>query len=332
MAMDAMGNLPQQGTRRGRLTRARRSPVLAILLVAPFLGEVTSTATPPLDLLLPWNLALMAALYGCGALICRELVRRHRLGLLGLCLLGAAYAVYEEALVDRFWFDPEFQEAVGVGAYGRVWHTNLLLAVHLTAFHVAVSICSSILLVERLFPAYRERAWTGRRGLTFAGLALAAVVPITSSDFARVPAGQLLAAGGLGILLVWGAFRARRPAGRPDRRPRRRRPVILGLIAFTCTATHFTLVYALPSTGIAWPIGVVCALAPIAAGILLIRRLTAGGGAQGPDGLAVVTGILAFFILLDAAVGLGGRYDLTVGAVGLALGLWWLHRRERRQP
>jgi hypothetical protein len=58
--------------------------------------------------------------------------------------------------------------------------------------------------------------------------------------------------------------------------------------------------------------------------------MTAGGGAQGPDGLRVVTGILAFFILLDALVGLGGRYDLTVGALATALALWWLHRRGRR--
>jgi hypothetical protein len=165
------GEVPHQGNRRGRLSRVLRSPALAILLLAPFLGEVSSTATPPLDLLLPWNLALMMALYGSGALICRELVRRHRLGLLGLCLLGAAYAVYEEALVDRFWFDQHFQQEVGVGAYGRVWQTNLLIASHLTAFHVAVSICSSILLVERMFPAYRERAWAGRRGLTFAAIA-----------------------------------------------------------------------------------------------------------------------------------------------------------------
>lgn len=197
---------PRQGDDRGRLTRLLRSPAFAILLVAPFLGEVMSTATSPLDLILPWNLVLMAALYGSGALICRELVRRYRLGLLGLCLFGAAYAVYEEALVDRFWFDPRFWDDVGVGSYSQVWHTNLLIASHLTAFHVAVSICSSIVLVERLFPAYRERAWAGRRGLTFAAFALAAVVPITYGDFARVPAGPMLAAAGLCVLLVVGAF------------------------------------------------------------------------------------------------------------------------------
>lgn len=39
-----------------------RSPVLLILALAPLLGECTSGATPPLDLLLSCNLALFVVL------------------------------------------------------------------------------------------------------------------------------------------------------------------------------------------------------------------------------------------------------------------------------
>ena len=81
--------------------------------------------------------------------------------------------------------------------------------------------------------------------------------------------------------------------------------------AFAATGTHFVLTYALPTTGVPWPAGIVLALAPIAAGALVIRRLTG----PGPGGLAVVTGVLGFFVLLDAAIGLGGRYDFTAGGV-----------------
>ncbi|MGC5010375.1 hypothetical protein ACLQ2R_06380 [Streptosporangium sp. DT93] len=55
-------------------------PVIALLLLAPYLGEVLSTATSPLDLLLPWKLAMFAALYGSGTLLCRELAYRWGLG------------------------------------------------------------------------------------------------------------------------------------------------------------------------------------------------------------------------------------------------------------
>lgn len=316
-------------------TPARWHPAVAVLLVAPFFGETLSTATPPLDLILPWRLPVVVALYGCGVLLCREITHRFRLGLPGLCLLAAAYAVYEEALVDRFWFDPRYWADVGIGAYSEVWHTNLLIAAHLTVFHVAVSVCSSVVVVEWLFPAYRNRPWTGRLGLTIAGLALLSVLPLTYADFIRVPPVRMLAATGLCALLVACAFGAPRLRRWPRLRyrpgPAAREPCrrLLGLVAFTGTATHFILVYVIASTDVAWPIGTAVALAPVAVAVPLIRRMTVGGGAYGRDGLWVVTGILVFFLFLDALVGLGGRYDLAAAAVASAVALWRLHRLPR---
>ncbi len=312
---------------RGRTVRAWR-PAVVILLVAPFFGETLSGATPPLELLQPWNLALMAALYGSGALICREVARRFGLGLLGLCLLGAAYGVYEEALLDRYWFYPQFWNETGVGSYSRFWHTNLLLAVHLTIFHTAISIGSSVLVVERLFPTYRDRDWVGRRGLVGAGVTLLLVVPVL---YGRPPADPgplvLVAAAGLGALLVAAAFavpRLSRRACDPGRRRRRG----LGVVAFAATSGHFVLVYALPATGMSWPAGIAVALFPVVVGVVVVHRF-AVGGAHGVDGLRVVTGMVFFFVLLDVAVGLGGRYDLIAGALATAFLLARLRARSR---
>ena len=105
-----------------RLRQVITSPVLLVLLVAPFFGEGLSGSTPPLDLLLPWNLAFMAALYGCGALVCRDLAHRCGLGFSGLVVLGVAYAAWEEALVDQYWFFPDFWSDSGVGDYSGVAH------------------------------------------------------------------------------------------------------------------------------------------------------------------------------------------------------------------
>lgn len=312
---------------RALVRRFFRRPAVAVLLLAPFLGEVLSTSTPPLDLLVPWILVLQVALYGCGALLCRELARRSRLGLPGLLLLAAAYGVWEEAFITGFWFDAGYQDKVGIGAYGRVWHTNLLVATHLTAFHVAVGIGSSVLLVERMFPAHRDRPWAGPRGLASAAVALAVLVPFLYGTALRGPTGPLLAAGAVGLALVGAAYLMPRRAGRP--RPARVRSRFAGTIAFVSTGTHFVLVYALPSTGVPWPAGIALTLAPLAVAAVLLRRRTATGDAYGPAGLRIVTGILSFFIVLAAVVGLGGRYDLTAGAVATAL---VLRRLARRSP
>ncbi|GAA0929278.1 hypothetical protein GCM10009554_11520 [Kribbella koreensis] len=300
----------------GRVARVVKAPALAILLIAPFFGETFSTATAPLDLLLPWRLPIVVGLYGCGALICREIARRHRFGLLGLCLLGAAYGVYEEGLIDRFWFDPTFWTDTKVGDYSEVWHTNLLLATHLTAFHTAISICASILVVERLFPSHRDRAWAGRRGLPVAAVAFLILVPLGSADFYVPPIPVLIAAGALCALLVVCAFLVpRRP---PSAEAARRRG--LAWIAFFAATTHFVLVYAIPSTNLPWPIGTLISLLPIAIAILLVRRY-ASGGLHGRDANRVLTGMIAFFLLFDVVIGLGGRYDLSLGAIATAFAL-----------
>jgi hypothetical protein len=74
------------------------------------------------------------------------------------------------------------------------------------------------------------------------------------------------------------------------------------------------------------PIGVALTLVPVAVGILLVRR-QATGGLDGPDALRVVTGIVTFFLLLNIFFGLGGRYDMTIAALGVGFLLWRLQRR-----
>ncbi|MEU8819974.1 hypothetical protein [Actinoplanes sp. NPDC048796] len=311
-------------SRPGLVRRAVTSPVLLVLFTAPFFGEGLSGSSPPFELLLPWNLAFMVALYGCGALICREVAHRFGLGFAGLVLLGAAYGVWEEALVDRYWFLPQFWQDSGIGAYSVVWHTNVLLAGHLTVFHTAISICSPVLVVEWLVPRARDRPWTGRPGLVAAGLVLA-VTPVVYGEFdQRPPALVLAAAAALLVALVTAAFlvgRRRHPALSPPCRPRRG----LGLLAFTGAGAHWVLTYTVPSTGLSWPLGVALSLLPVAIGLFLIPRL-AVTGPYGTDGIRVVAGLLTFFVLLDLLVALLGRYDMILSAVLTV----WLTRRLSR--
>lgn len=312
-----------------RVRRVTTHPALLVLLVAPWFGEALSGSTPPLDLLLPWNLAFMAALYGCGALVCREVAHRCGLGFPGLVLLGVAYAIWEEALVDRYWFFPTFWQDSGVGGYSVVGHTNVLLAVHLTAFHTAISIGCSVVLVERWAPAWRHRPWTNRPGLIAAGVVLIATLPLYGEFDRHPPVPVLVAAAALLVLAVVGAFVVgrRRPPGpvRTGTPPRRG----LGVVAFLAILAHWIATYGIAETSTPWPLGVLLAVVPIVVGVVAVRALTVTDP-LGPDGLRVVVGLVAFFAALDLFVGLGGRYDLALGGLLTVIGVHRLGRRARR--
>lgn len=307
-----------------RLARLRH-PVPVVLVLAPVLGEWLSAASAPLDLLWPPSLVLLVSLYGCGALLCREIAHRCGLGLRGLCVLAAAYAVFEEALVDRFWFHPRPSSEGGLGHYSEVWHTNVLLATNLTIFHIAVSIVSTIVLVELVFPEHRHETWVGRRGLWVTGVVFLVLPPMTFGEYSLDPMPQLLAAAALMALLVVVALRM---PGRPSLwdstaslLPARRG---VAPVAFLAAATNL-LMMGLSDTDTPWPLALVAVLSPVALAFLSLR-MRVSGPVFGRDGLRVVSGILVFYILFSASIGLAGRVDGTVGALAVGVLLWRLRR------
>lgn len=307
-------------------------PVVAVLVLAPVLGDCLTGATPPLNLVFwPPGAVYLVALYGCGALLCREIAYRRGLGLAGLCVLGAAYAVVEEALVDRFWFKPRSPSDGGLGHYGELWHTNVVLATNLTVFHVAVSIVSTIVLVELWFPRFRRRAYLSRRGLTVAGAVFVVLPFALSGEYSPHPLPQLLLALILVVTLVLLAIRL---PGRPSLwastatpGPKRRGVIP---VAFLATGANLLLM-GLSDTSAPWPVTLAAVLAPVVVGYFALRPLVSGP-VFGRDGLRVVTGIVGWYCLYAAAIGLAGRFDLTVTAIAVAWLLSRLHRRGIAEP
>src|SRR5215211_7373088 len=90
-------------------------PALVLLLLAPAEAEVLFWATPVSNLgaLLP-----DVAVYGCGALLIREVVRRRGLGWASILALDVAFGIVEEGLALGSLFNPNLFNA-GIWVVGR---------------------------------------------------------------------------------------------------------------------------------------------------------------------------------------------------------------------
>lgn len=321
---------PPEGTGpRSRLGRLR-SPVLITFLLAPVLGELLSSSEPLPGFLLSW--VPLATLYGCGALAVREAGVRWGTGWIVVILLGLAYGIYEEGIVVRSFFDPEWQDLGALGVYGRAGGVNWLWAELLTLFHAAVSIAATLAVVEVLFPESRNRPILRRRGLSWCGIGLAAWLvfgPLAGMDATVAHlAGSVLVVGLLGVA----AARLRSPLLPPRPEvpvPRPRRFFLAGLVG-TATAFLWTPIAADEMAPAAWITGLGVAAVEVAVAWWVIR---ASGNAAAWDDrhrVALVSGILSFMAF--SATFAGGPAGPVV-ALGTMYAMWRLFRLgSRRLP
>jgi hypothetical protein len=153
-------------------------PAIGLFFLAPLIAEFLLGNLP--IKMLPVILVL-APMYGGGALLIRELVRRAGLGWPSIVLLALAYGIVEEAYTTQSLFNPNYLKlnlhllqpayipALGIGAWWTVFVLNL---------HTAWSVSTSIALVEAAVPDRAATPWLGRIGLVVTALlfALGAVV------------------------------------------------------------------------------------------------------------------------------------------------------------
>ncbi|MEM2920714.1 MAG: hypothetical protein QXF26_00165 [Candidatus Bathyarchaeia archaeon] len=143
------------------------APVVIIFFLSPIIAELLSGSTPLMSFLNPVSIFLLAGLYGSGAILVREAVRRWGRGWASVLLLGAAYGILEEGVAVKSFFDPNWPDLGLLGKYGRWAGVNWVWAEWLTIYHAIYSITIPILLVELMFPALRHNAYLGKGGLMF---------------------------------------------------------------------------------------------------------------------------------------------------------------------
>lgn len=145
------------------------APALGLFFLSPLVAEFLLGNLP--IKLLP-ALVILAPLYGGGALLIRETVRRTGRGWPSILVLGMAYAIFEEGFATQSLFNPDylslrlgllwpaFIPALGIGAWWTLWMFNV---------HAIWSIATPIALVEACVPDRARAPWLGRGGLIVVG-------------------------------------------------------------------------------------------------------------------------------------------------------------------
>ncbi|MFE0171224.1 DUF998 domain-containing protein [Streptomyces sp. NPDC059002] len=197
----------------------RFGPVLALFLLAPFVGEFLLGNLTVAEFGLG---IVLAPLYGCGALLVRETARRYGGGWPMMALLAAAYALIEEGPVDQLLWNDSYagQDLL----HGPSFLPGLGVSVELTqailALHTVWSILVPIALVECCARGRRTTPWLGRTGFAVTGVAYVLGAGLVfwgnyaEEHFLASPA-QLALAGAVIVALVVLPFRVRSWRPRP---------------------------------------------------------------------------------------------------------------------
>jgi hypothetical protein len=311
----------------------RIPPAVALLLVAPVLGELVSGHQAPMEFLNPLNFVVLSLPYGIGALVCRELMARWHKGRFSLLLLGMAFGIYVEGIVVRSLFNPDWAELGALARYGYSAGVNWTWSELLVHFHALVSIGASVMLVEILYPTLRRQSWVSNRVLSAGLVGLIAWIPVGWLMTAYRPPMTWRALSWVAVLgLVWMAYRL--PA-RPF--PRTRRGVaspfaflVLGLANMSVFffAVFLTAQYGRPPLGVT---ALLLLLFDVMALWLALRWSDNGYGWDDRHRLGLVAGQLGFFVYFSFDHDLEEWRGASVVAVLAVVLLWRLARTVGRR-
>jgi hypothetical protein len=147
--------------------RRRLGPVFGLLLLAPFIGEfLLGNVTGDMFI----YAFLFIPLYGCGAVLVREIGRRTGGGWPAMALLAVAYALIEEGPVDQLLWNDSYagHNYLAGPSYLPALGMSVELTQTIIALHAIWSICVPIAIVETFEPS--GQPWLGKTGLTVVGV------------------------------------------------------------------------------------------------------------------------------------------------------------------
>jgi len=144
-----------------KLGKTGVTPALTLMILAPLLTEILPGATRFSSLFV---LPIEICVWGGGAVLIRDAVRRWQLGWLNMLLLAIALAVAEECLIQQTSLAPLVIRLKGV-TYARALGVNYVYLLWALIYEPVFVVLLPVYLAELIFPNHREVPWLGRAGL-----------------------------------------------------------------------------------------------------------------------------------------------------------------------
>ena len=156
----------QPGLSRSNAARGTLAPALALVVLAPLIAEVLSGATrlSYIFVLIPEMMV-----WGCGALLIREVVRRWNAGGTSLLLLGLALSVAEEFIIQQTSLAP-LPWLGSTPVYSRQWGVTWLFFLFMLGYESVWVVVVPVQLTELIFSERRNDLWLKTRGLVISSI------------------------------------------------------------------------------------------------------------------------------------------------------------------
>jgi hypothetical protein len=302
----------------------RLLPALVLVGIAFLVAELLPGSAPITQ---PFLWPFLLLIYGPGALLIRESVRRLDRGWVSILLLGAAYGIVEEGLALQSLFNPSLYSAADWGA--RIFGVNGVYAEAAITIHAIWSAAVPILFTELLFPDSRAVPYLGRIGFALTGIwyllgvaLLAALTRFSIAPGYEAPLSHLAVAALVALLLVITALVVvPRKATRPTVNASAPQPRLVLVVTFIASLVWHALLAVLWRVESAFanlPLALVPMLGATAVAASMawaLRQWTAGRGWNDRHRLALVSGA----VISHSVVGGTILTKSTVDRVGVAV-------------
>lgn len=137
------------------------APAFTLIFLAPFIAEVLSGATR-VSFLYAFIPEMM--MWGCGALLIREVVKLWGGGWTSVLFLGLSLSVFEECVVQQTSLAPLPWPAISAD-YGRASGVNWIYFLYMLGYESVWVVVVPIQITELIFPEWRHVMWLRTGGM-----------------------------------------------------------------------------------------------------------------------------------------------------------------------